>query len=94
MKFDFIERFKKGTVMMKKKVRNNLIYLRQEKGYTQIEVALKVGISLRQYQALEAGTSDGSIKVWKRLKKLLNAKSIDYLLAETNIPFQDSIKED
>ena len=62
--------------------RTNLINLRREKGYTQIELANKVGITDKHYQSLEAGTSDGSVKVWQRLKKLLNAKSIDFLLEQ------------
>ena len=60
--------------------RNNLINLRKEKGYTQLELANEVGISDKHYQSLEAGTSDGSVKVWQHLKKLLGASSIDFLL--------------
>ena len=54
-----------------------------DKGYlTQEELANKLGISTRQYQRLEAGTSDGSIKTWLKLKDILNAETIDYLLEQ------------
>ena len=62
-------------------MRINLINERKKKQLTQSETAKFAGISTRQYQALEAGTSDGSIKVWKKLSDLFN-KSIDYLLAQ------------
>lgn len=75
---------------MKKSARKNLINLRQQKRLTQTETALKLKISLRQYQALEAGTSDGSVRVWQQLKELLNAESIDYLLAQKTM---DNTKE-
>lgn len=65
---------------MKKSKRKNLISLRQKRGLTQTEAALKIGITERQYQNLEAGTSDGSVKVWQHLKELLGAKTIDFLL--------------
>ncbi len=65
--------------------RQNLIDERKIKQLTQAEVAKIIGKTTRQYQALEAGTSDGSIKVWERLKDLFG-KTIDYLLeqAETS----------
>lgn len=62
--------------------RTNLINLRKEKGYTQIELANKAGITDKHYQSLEAGTSDGSVKVWQHLKELLEAESIDFLLKQ------------
>lgn len=67
---------------MKKSNRINLINLRKEKGLTQVQISEYLQISVRQYQALEAGTSDGSIKIWRKLKDLLNAISIDYLLEQ------------
>ena len=63
-------------------MRKNLIILRQKRKLTQAQIAEQLNISARQYQALEAGTSDGSVKVWERLKKLLRAKSIDFLLEQ------------
>ncbi len=65
---------------MKKSARKNLIDLRQKRGLTQADVANKLGITVRQFNRLEAGTSDGSVKVWQHLKELLGAKSIDFLL--------------
>ena len=35
--------------------RTNLINLRKEKGYTQLELAKKAGITDKHYQSLEAG---------------------------------------
>lgn len=65
---------------MRKNTRKNLISLRQKRGLTQSETAAKLGICVRQYKSLEAGTSDGSVKVWQHLKELLGAKTIDFLL--------------
>lgn len=62
-------------------LRQNLKDARTEKQYTQTEIAKCAGITVRQYQAIEAGTSDGSVKVWCKLKDLLN-KPIDYLLEQ------------
>ena len=63
-------------------LRVNLIYLRKKTGFKQEELANKLGISTRQYQRLEAGTSDGSIKTWLKLKDILNAETIDFLLEQ------------
>ncbi len=63
-------------------MRANLIYLRKKRGFKQEELAEKLKISTRQYQRLEAGTSDGSIKTWRKLKNTLNAETIDYLLEQ------------
>ncbi len=62
--------------------RKNLISLRKKKGMTQKEIAALIGITERQYQNLEAGTSDSNIKVWICLKELLGATSIDFLLEQ------------
>lgn len=64
-------------------MRENLRHLRLRKKLTQADVAKAIGLTVRQYGRLEAGTSDGSVKTWKELKKLLGAKSIDYLLEQT-----------
>lgn len=63
--------------------RNNLIASRNKAKLTQAELAGKVGVTERQYNRLEAGTSYGSIKVWIQLKGLLHAKSIDWLLEQS-----------
>lgn len=62
-------------------MRTNLINERKRKQLTQAEAARLIGITTRQYQAIEAGTSNGSIKVWQSLKDLFQ-KSIDYLLEQ------------
>lgn len=62
-------------------MRTNLINERKKKKLTQTEIAKILGITDRQYARLEAGTSNGSIKVWQSLKDLFQ-KSIDYLLEQ------------
>ncbi len=62
-------------------MRKNLIIMRKKSNFTQAEVAKLIGITDRQYARLEAGTSDGSIKVWCKLKDLFH-KPIDYLLEQ------------
>lgn len=62
-------------------MRKNLIGARKKRDFTQVQIAKELGISDRHYKALEAGTSEGSMKVWKQLKKILNC-SIDYLLEQ------------
>lgn len=64
-------------------MRGNLVYTRKIKGYTQSELASRLGITERQYQRLEAGTSKGSVDVWEKLKIILHAKSIDWLLEQS-----------
>lgn len=59
----------------------NLITARKDAGLTQTETAKRIGITTRQYLAIERGQSDGSIKVWKQLKDLFH-EPIDYLLEE------------
>lgn len=73
-----IEYRKRGVIL-----RENLIRLRKKKKLTQAEIAQEIKLTVRQYSRLEAGTSDGSVKTWIALKKLLGAKSIDYLLEQT-----------
>jgi len=63
-------------------MRENLIAERKQKRLTKSEVAKIVGITPRQYDRLEAGTSDGSVKVWQKLKDLFKT-SIDTLLENT-----------
>lgn len=61
-------------------MRKNLIKLRRRSKLTQKELADYLNISERQYSRLESSESDGSIKIWQKLKTILNASSIDYLL--------------
>ena len=65
-------------------MRENLSNARKNHGYTQPEIATKVGITERHYRALEAGTSKGSVDVWEKLKVILHAKSIDWLLEQSD----------
>ncbi len=60
-------------------MRSNLINARREQGLTQLQLSMKIGTSVRNYQYLEAGTSNGSLKLWQKIGKELN-KNIDYLL--------------
>ena len=60
---------------------NRLKETRESIGYTQVEVAIKLGITDRHYKSLEAGESDGSMKIWQQLAKLFNC-TIDYLLKQ------------
>lgn len=62
-------------------LRINLINERKKMQLTQAETANLVGIAVRQYKNLEAGASEGSIKVWKKLSDLFK-QTIDYLLAQ------------
>nr|DAS18888.1 MAG TPA: helix-turn-helix domain protein [Caudoviricetes sp.] len=68
---------------MNQKARLNLISARKNKQYTQTELASKLNITERQYQRLEAGTSKGSVDVWEKLKLILRAESIDWLLKQS-----------
>ncbi len=63
-------------------MRKNLKDLRKKRGFSQEEIDEKLGISARQYQRLEAGTSDGSVALWLNLKAILKSKTIDYLLEQ------------
>jgi transcriptional regulator with XRE-family HTH domain len=63
-------------------VRKNLKDLRKKRGFSQKELAEKLDISERQYQRIEAGTSDGSVALWQNLKTILKSKTIDYLLEQ------------
>ena len=62
-------------------MRNNLRQSRMSKGYTQLQFATMLGITARQYQRIESGTQDGSIKLWVKIKSLLE-KPIDYLVEQ------------
>lgn len=59
-------------------MRNNLKSCRIECGYTQTEIAEKLAITERQYQRIESGEQDGTMKLWRKIRRLL-AHSIDFL---------------
>lgn len=63
-------------------MRQNLINKRKARKLTQVETAQIIGITVRHYNSIEAGTSDGSVKVWQKISDLFN-KPIDYLLEQT-----------
>ena len=63
-------------------LRQHLATARKEKGYTQKEIAAKLGVSERHYRMIEAGTSNGTIPLWQLLVKLLDAPNIDFLLEQ------------
>lgn len=65
-------------------MRNNLKLCRVKKGYTQKQFAGLLKITETQYQRIELGKSDGSIKLWLKIKSLL-AQPIDYLVENTSI---------
>ena len=59
-------------------MRTNLVNARKKLKYAQTDVSKILGISERQYQRLESGDSQGSLKIWKRLRELFGL-SIDLL---------------
>jgi len=54
-------------------VRKNLINARKKAKQTQKNLATILNITERQYRSIENGKSDGSMKIWKKLRILLNA---------------------
>lgn len=63
-------------------MRQNLKAARQSKGLTQQQMADYLNITLRYYQKLEAGESNGSFEVWDVLEELL--KIHQRILRETS----------
>ncbi len=62
-------------------MRNNLKSCRQCKGFTQRQFAEQLKITERQYQRIESGEQDGTIKLWLKIKSLLE-QPIDYLIQQ------------
>jgi len=60
-------------------MRTNLINSRKQNNFTQVTLASAIGISERQYQNLEAGTSNGKVETWLKLKQIVGT-TIDYLI--------------
>lgn len=52
-------------------MRDNLKRARKEKNLTQQQMAEKLGIGIRQYQRIEAGSSNGSFEIWDALEDTL-----------------------
>lgn len=83
-------------MILNKKLRKNLIKERQNNNLTQVELAKQLEISVRHYKSLEAGTSNGSVEIWYKLKKIFEVETIDYLLEQEveTLQEQDTMKAD
>ncbi|MCI8350389.1 MAG: helix-turn-helix transcriptional regulator [Oscillospiraceae bacterium] len=55
---------------MRVKVRRNLQVARKDAGLTQQAMADKLGISLRYYQQIEAGSRTGDFEIWDNLEDI------------------------
>lgn len=73
-------------------MRDKLIALRRASGMTQNDMAQKIGVSLRHYKGLEAGTTEGSVKVWKQIARVFNT-TIDILIEQHDEPTKSSVAE-
>lgn len=62
-------------------MRQNLRKARKRKGLTQNDIARMLNITVRQYGAIETGASNGSVKVWQEIKRVLGG-TIDDLLQD------------
>lgn len=65
-------------------MRQNLRKARKRKGLTQNDIARLLNITVRQYGAIETGASNGSVKVWREIKRVLGG-TIDDLLQNDSI---------
>ena len=61
---------------------------RVNKGFTQKQLAERLGIGTRMYQYLEAGDFNGSIKIWDKLEDLFKVPQRQ-LRENTNIRKED-----
>lgn len=62
-------------------MRQNLRNARKRNGLTQRDIARLLNITVRQYGAIESGASNGSVKVWQEIKRVLGG-TIDDLLQD------------
>ena len=62
-------------------MRHNLRKARKRNGLTQNDIARLLNITVRQYGAIETGASNGSVKVWQEIKRVLGG-TIDDLLQD------------
>lgn len=62
-------------------MRQNLRKARKRNGLTQNDIARLLNITVRQYGAIETGASNGSVKVWQEIKRVLGG-TIDELLQD------------
>lgn len=65
-------------------MRQNLRKARKRNGLTQNDIARLLNITVRQYGAIETGASNGSVKVWQEIKRVLGG-TIDDLLQDDSI---------
>ena len=72
-------------------VRQNLRKARKRKGLTQNDIARLLNITVRQYGAIETGASNGSVKVWQEIKRVLGG-TIDDLLQDDSITSREDEK--
>ena len=64
-------------------VPKRLVAIRKEKGHTQQQMADKIGIHVSQYKRYEAGTSQPTLEVFRKITLALNT-SADHLLFDDN----------
>lgn len=57
-------------------MRMNLKYAREKEGLSKQDIADYLGVSLRYYQMIEAGTRTGKYKIWDALEQLLQTPQI------------------
>jgi len=68
IKWEIIKR--KELLMRRLEMRKNLKEARQKAGMTQQDMADKLGISLRYYQNIEAGSRTGEFTLWDTLEDI------------------------
>ncbi len=66
-------------------MRNTLKERREALHLTQKEIARMIGITDRQYQRIESGEQDGTLKVWIKLRDVLKTP-IDNLIDDLSQP--------
>ena len=71
------------------KLRPNLIQKRKNSHLTQSEMAGLLHVTIRHYKSLEAGTSNGSVKIWQQLAQKFNT-TIDSLLEQDSVNTQQN----
>ena len=74
---------------------NRIKEIREDKGYTQTEIAKKLGITQRNYSYFETGQTMLTEEILNKIANLYNT-SIDYLLYRTDErkPYPKSIIKD
>lgn len=72
-------------------MRTNLINARKEAGFTQVEVANKIGVTDRTYQSIESGATNSRLNTWTKLSALFG-KPVDELIANYTNDYSTSVK--